>query len=639
MRSDVSIENMMLSRNKLSCDENELTVVAPPAAISDGPSIRMPQFFVIGVTVVLALAVHWHLSSRWSANPDEMPNLCAGLAYLTAQDFYHYSVNPPLVKNFAAIPLWLHGVCGPVLGEQPGRPEFASGWGFAEQHPKTGWTGLVAGRRVLFLFTLIGAIGTYRLVSNTLGPIPATLSACFWMTLPPVVGQAPMIQCDIAAAAVGVLAISSFQQWMLKRSWWLAMESAALLGAAILTKYSWIILIYTLVSWTLIDVIRNQRPLREVLRSCGQLFTIHVIALAIIGSAFQFQDWGTALKDGQWRSSAFQALAAAESRHAALSAPARAIASVPVPLPRSVLVGLDIQLGDLQRRLPAFYLGRWHEQGSPIYYPVTLTAKLPVPTMLFALCGVFVCVRQGVAMPLLYAPAIMLVVLVTSTNMNWHVRYAYIILPFVAATAGIGVESCWRLVRSMQPTPEDDVDGSKKRNAWKTRCLRYGGQAVVLGCLGVSLSSALLNPPGSFSYTNRLFGNTSNAGRWVGGSAVDWDHAWIYARRWAESRSLELGQLVTVQHRWTPLSFSGWNLQPLRPQAVAWAAPRYALVPAYQRQKLEHDGWRCFAPQRLEETIVGAIEVYRLESAEVAAGWPELYSLERLQSGPKNSAD
>jgi hypothetical protein len=289
-----------------------------------------------------------------------------------------------------------------------------------------------------------------------------------------------------------------------------------------------------------------------------------------------------------------------------------------------VLVGLDIQLGDLQRRLQSFYLGRWHERGSPIYYPVTLAAKLPVPTLLFALWGVFVCVHRGVAMPLLYAPAIMLVVLVTSTNMNWHVRYSYILLPFVAATAGVGVESCWRLGRSMRWPTASGAQGSEERTAWKTRWLGYGGQAVVIACLGVSLSAALLKPSFSFSYTNRIFGNTVNAGRWVGGSAVDWDHAWIYARLWTE-RQPEQRQWLTVANRWTPLSLSGWDMNPVQRPLVDY--PVFVLIPVYQRQKLELDGWRCFPRTRLHETIVGAIEVYRLESAEVIAGWPDMYTL------------
>ncbi len=580
---------------------------------------------LIGLTIVIAFGVHWRLSQRWSPNPDEMPNLCAGLAYLSAQQYYHYSVNPPLVKNLAALPAWLDGIRGPVLGEQPGRPEFASGWRFAERNPEDGWRGLVAGRRVLFVFTLIGALATYRLVANTIDANSAALAACIWVTLPPVVGQGPMIQCDIAAAATGMLAISSFQQWTAKRSWWLAIESALLLGIALTTKYSWVLLIYILISWSLIDRLRRGWTWGMGLRDGVQLGVMHVIALLVIGGAFQFQEWGTSLQDGQWRSTTFRRLAGDLPMESTLGAVAKPLAALPIPLPRPLLVGFDIQLGDLERVRPAFYLGQWHERSSPVYYPVTLAAKLPIAAWLFVLVGTVVCFRRSAAMPLLYPPAIMLVALMTSTKMNWHVRYAYILLPFVAALAGVGVMACWRWARTIPTRKRVTPLVGEAGLRWLGL---FGKAATGFGCLAVLLA-APSKPSNSFSYTNRLFGNTEQAGRWVGGSAVDWDHAWIYARHWSETQQLLPGQLLSIEHRWTPLSFSGWEMRPLvHHRGDTVATPLYILVPAYQRQRLEQSENRnCFEQAKQVGTIVGGIEIYQVESLAALAGWPNLYSM------------
>ncbi len=193
-----------------------------PAHVSRRPRCRWLRrhgsSLLLVATLILSAAVHWHLSARWSANPDEVPHLLAGLAYIHAGQYYHYSVNPPLAKNVAALPAWIMGMHTVELAEQPGRPELAAGWDHAKRHPEATWQALVAGRRMLFLFTLVGAVAVYRLARDAVGRTVGTVAAILWLTLPPVVGQGAMVQCDIAGAAVGVLAVSSIHRWIMHPS-------------------------------------------------------------------------------------------------------------------------------------------------------------------------------------------------------------------------------------------------------------------------------------------------------------------------------------------------------------------------------------------------------------------------------------
>lgn len=600
-------------------------------------SVRQISSVAIATCLVLAFAVHWHLAGRWSANPDEMPHLCAGLGYIHAQDFYHYSVNPPLVKNLAAIPLWLGGTRGPILGESPGRPEFDAGWSFAGSSPESGWIGLVAGRRLLFFFTLVGALGIYRLTAHTLGRISAALAVCIWLTLPPVVGQGAMIQCDIAAAAVGILAVSSFYLWIQNRSWRYAIEAGTLLGIAIATKYTWFALIYILISWQFIEIVRGCLTRAAIARFVVQVCVIHVIAFLVIGIAFQFHGWGSTIAQSQWRSATFQKLADAESHRDGTGAIVSVISRLPIPLPRPVLVGLDIQLHDLERPVPAFYLGRWHERGSWVYYPATLAAKLPIPILIFGGVGLLACYRRGYALALLYTPTILLGALMTSSKMNEHVRYAYVVLPFVAIAAAAGVQACWELANRLRAPAQSCtavVRSVGESQPQAQRLYRLSGrvsQLLVIGGLAVAILAAPSKPADSFSYSNRLFGNTTFAGQWVGGSAVDWDHAWVEVHCWAEKLDLQPEQFLTVPERWTPLTFSGWQLKPYPHDSDLFREPVRVLIPVYQRQKLEYQGWRCFPRKRLESTIMGGIEVYRFDSAETLAACPPLFVMRQSE--------
>ena len=577
----------------------------------------------MAAVLVVAGAVHWHLSARWSANPDEVPHLLAGLAYIHAGQYYHYSVNPPLVKNVAAFPAWLMGLRGPELGEQPGRPELRAGWNYAERYPEAVWRALVAGRRAMFLFTLVGALAVYRLARDTVGRSAGTLAAGLWLTLPPVVGQGAMVQCDIAGAAVGALAVSSIHRWTTGDSWWRCLETSLTLSLAILTKYTWLLLIYVLVTWALIDVLRRPPAGRSLRRRLSQLALMFAVMLAMLGAGFQFQDWGSSLRDGQWRSANFQRFSGTDNP-AGIGAPwINSLASLPVPLPRPMLVGLDIQMFDLQRPKPAFYLGRWHDRGSWIYYPSTLAAKLPLAVVLLLLFGIAACLSNRAAMPLLYTPAILLAVLATSRDMNEHVRYAYGVLPFVAILAGLGSRRLWLLGRVW-------TRSARARQAKVGHGLALAFQCSVTILPVMSMSAATLRPARSFSYTNRLFGNTERAGRYIGGSAVDWDHLWIEARRWVEQHDIATDRLVALRPRWTPLTLCGWRVrsQPLHD----FTEPLVALVPVDKRQRLEQSGYRCFQVTPHAGTIAGGLEVYRIDSPATLSGWPELVALELVEN-------
>jgi hypothetical protein len=72
--------------------------------------------------------------------------------------------------------------------------------------------------------------------------------------------------------------------------------------------------------------------------------------------------------------------------------------------------------------------------------------------------------------------------------------------------------------------------------------------------------------------------------------------------------------LTTTEH-WTPLAFSGWQLVPYQHDSRQFRTPIRVLIPACQRQKLEYLDWQCFPTKRLEQTIIGGIEVYRFDSA------------------------
>jgi hypothetical protein len=257
--------------------------------------------------------------------------------------------------------------------------------------------------------------------------------------------------------------------------------------------------------------------------------------------------------------------------------------------------------------------------------------------LIFGGVGLLACYRRGYAMPLLYTPTILLGALMTSSKMNEHVRYAYVVLPFVAIAAAAGVQACWELANRLRASAQScnavvgSAGQSQPRGLRVYRPCGRASQLLIIAGLAVATLAAPSKPAESFSYSNRLFGNTTFAGQWVGGSAVDWDHVWLEVHRWSEKLGLQPEPFLTVPERWTPLKFSGWQLEPYTYDSDLFREPVRVLIPVYQRQKLEYQGWRCFPRKRLENTILGGIEVYRFDTAETLAACPPLFVMRQTE--------
>jgi hypothetical protein len=98
-----------------------------------------------------------------------------------------------------------------------------------------------------------------------------------------------------------------------------------------------------------------------------------------------------------------------------------------------------------------------------------------------------------------------------------------------------GVQTCLEWASRLKAAHGSQTKPRTCTSQTATRLLRRlfasASQVVTIACLVVSLLAAPAGPMDSFSYTNPLFGNIALAGQWVGGSAVDWDHAWLEVHR------------------------------------------------------------------------------------------------------------
>jgi hypothetical protein len=225
-----------------------------------------------------------------------------------------------------------------------------------------------------------------------------------------------------------------FYRWLVVSDRETAVTAGLGLGAALCTKLTWLPL---LILWPLLWAfvfIRNQRWRLFASESC-QLLCILVVGLVVLNASYGFSGSFSRFADFEFVSQTFRNATTKLDEEAGILD----VTSIPVPLPRDYLLGLDLQQRDFEcYPQPSFLFGEWSKYGWRYYYIVGLLLKNPIAVTLLVCWGTRVSWKnRKVEDAVLVAPPLVLLVLVSSqVEFNHHVRYAYPILPFAYIAAG-----------------------------------------------------------------------------------------------------------------------------------------------------------------------------------------------------------
>jgi hypothetical protein len=491
---------------------------------------------VVGLLLFHAGLLAW-AATRHSPTVDEPPHLAAGLAAWQLGRPELYQVNPPLVRMLAALPV----VCARPQTDWSGfysgtRPEAGVGGGFLQAN-RDGWFWyFILARWACIPLSLLGGTVCWRWAGELYGPHAGLLALALWCFCPNVLAHAQMITPDAGAAALGVTAAYAFWRWLREPTAGRACLAGVTLGLAELTKMTWVLLFLL---WPLLWVLyralrRSGEPRRPWPMQAGQLALIVLLGVGVLNLGYgcdgSFQRLGTfrfssrALtgrdEDASW-------LAAGEHQNRFAGS---WLGAVPVPVPRSYLLGIDLQKVDFEQQPPSYLRGEWRQGGWWYYYLYALAVKVPLGTWLLLLLAVALkLLRAGPAVRLrdelvVLAPLVLILVFVSSqTGFNHHLRYVLPALPFAFIWVG---------------------------QAAQARVAGWQVPALVAGAAAWSVASSLLVYPHSLSYFNELAGGPTNGHAHLVDSNIDWGQDLFYLKRWLddhpEARPLGLAYFGSV---------------------------------------------------------------------------------------------
>jgi 4-amino-4-deoxy-L-arabinose transferase-like glycosyltransferase len=515
---------------------------------------------VIGLLLIHGGLVIW-IAARTSATADEVGHLVSGISHWHLARFESYSVNPPLVRSVATLPLLL---CRPqtdwfqLVGGAGARPEGALAADFLAANGVSSFWYLRVARWACVPFSLLGGYLCYRWASELYGSAAGVLATTLWCFSPDVLGHAGLITPDIGGAALGLAAMYAFHRWLRNPNWYGAAISGVVLGLAELSKSTLTIFFLLLPAlWLLWLVARRLRG--GLATSFWQLCLIISVAIFVLNLGYLFDGSLTQLKDYQFvsRTMTGDIEPPEYSGNRFRQSP---VGLLPLPFPKDYVRGIDIQKKTFDDNFRPNYLrGEFKSGGWWYYFVYALAVKVPLGTWVLGLTATafWLCSRNGTSHCLdlmtVLLPATVIFVLVSwETGSNGHFRYLLPAFPF----AFIFISSI--------------ADIERLSSRWL--------RVTVLACLVWSTVSSLSLFPHSLAYFNEAAGGPRNGHAHLLGSTLDWGQDLLFLESWVQ-RHPEAKPLSIAYHGPMPPELLGlrYTIPPSDPRP-GWYAVSVNLI-------------------------------------------------------------
>lgn len=476
-----------------------------------------PWLIVCFLLVVHAGLLVWSALTH-SPNMNEPCHIVAGLAHWKFGRYDLYNVNPPLVRMVATLPVMILGSetdWSNWSSSARARSEFQVGpdW-IAANGKRSIWLTTVA-RFACIPFSLVGGICCFLWARDLYGVRAGLLSCGLWCFSPNILGHASCVTPDAHAAAIGLAANYLFWRWLRVPTYTSSMSCGIMLGLAMLTKTTWIVL---LPLWLFLGLVWQMLPAREsvhVSRPSGiiqslQLVIIFALAVNVLNLGYGYDGFFRPLGGYSFISSA---LSGQTGSVAGNRFKGTLLADVPVPLPAQFVLGADVQKQDHERHPISYFRGRTYRHGFWYFYLYALVVKVPLGTWVLAILAIYSkCIRcnrrcswQDELVVLLPFATVLMVASV-ETDYTAHFRY---VLPV------LGLSFVWC---------------SQVANA--ATMMRPIFSAISVAAMIWIPISTVSNAPHWISYFNEIAGGSANGHFHLANSNSDWGQDLLYFAEW-----------------------------------------------------------------------------------------------------------
>ena len=375
---------------------------------------------------------------------DDSMHMPAGYSYLLTHDYRLNQEHPPLIKLLSGLGLWkLHPYFpfespGWQQAAAPGDPEDGMvriEEAFFESNAKQFEPIAFYGRLPVLIIPLLLLLAVWWITRRLFGPIPALIAVFLLATEPNIVGNAIVVQDDVAAALVLLLFVIAVKRFMTDARVTGACVLGGALGLALVTKYSLIVLapvscVVVIACLTYRLIRKRSSPATVLLSSFIVFITAYLILIAFYAFHIDRIDANESSQIASWFYLSGQSAEAFN----------RFLMWLPPLLPRYFVSGIDMVVQDSRDGRPAFLLGQISDTGWWYYFPVAFALKTTIPFLLASVGGLVWAVyqvlrRKRYVIVYILLPGLIYLALTMTSHLNIGVRHLLPMFPFAAITA------------------------------------------------------------------------------------------------------------------------------------------------------------------------------------------------------------
>jgi hypothetical protein len=415
-------------------------------------------------------------SERWDLRRDQNPVMTAEL-FPRGPNFYHYPFSEQALFG------------GHFVYSGANDAELLLYWG----------------RLGMVVLTLLTGLLVFLWSRNVGGALAGLFAAAMFLLNPVILAYGHIVQSDIALALAFPLAVWMFARWLDSPSLPVCLWAGLATGAALVTKFTAVILLPT---YVILWLLKRCRKSTARSGSWQQALLVAAVAWSVI----------LILYVGRWPT----AVPIDSVTAARLGVPQWFTALRPVLIPAEYFKGLALTMQHAQSGHESYLNGVWSDRGWWYYFPVAFAMKTPVLFLIFILAGVVIAIRyrSGIQFAELAAWAGAAVYLGCSmfSRANLGVRHILPLYPLLAVGASCALS---RWVASCAGTLR-----------------KWIGRGAV-ACVAVALVPVLLAYPNYISYLNPLAGGTEQGYRHLLDSNYDWGQDVIRLKRFLDERGIQ----------------------------------------------------------------------------------------------------
>jgi len=454
-----------------------------------------PTVLISGAALILMAANCILAIQRTGLTSDEVIHIPAGYYSLTTREYRMNAEHPPLAKMWSALPLIL------FVPHDDG-PENASG-NFSQrggQFLSHFWAvNETAFQRIFFwartaMVAITVALGILLFLATRLwfGPIAAVFAVLMYTFEPTILGHGRLVHTDIPAAFMYLLFFFTLDGYSRNPSRLRALGIGLVTAAALLTKFSMIVLLPVLAVFVLVRLWRMQRPPGMWRSVALHLLMASVVFVLAIQVAYTFRS-PSLDSEVAWIQSV--------SRYPSLVQ--RTIESLSPIFPRDFLFGIYVVTMHNSGGHSSSLLGMYDYRGWWYYFPAAFALKTPIAFLLLSLTAIIWSLwriaRGDRAFWSAVIPLGLYSVLAMTSGINIGIRHFLPAYSFLLMLSGALLSAIYKHAHKV-------------------------GLFVAAGVIGVMAIEAFATFPYYISYMNQFKGE--NPGwRYLSDSNVEWGDA------------------------------------------------------------------------------------------------------------------